>query len=151
MKKLSILLIAALLTIFAIGRIKTTKAQVEFSYEVSCGCQSPSPSPTPTSSPIPTPSITPSASPTPTPTSPNCPDDYHLDASGQKCVQFELGGAPPPPPVSPNQVLGTQTTLASTGANVDQRLLVAIICSIFVFLCPSKTRSSGLFSRSISD
>jgi hypothetical protein len=36
--------------------------------------------------------------PTPIPTSPSCGKDEHLDLSGTKCLKWELGGPPTPPP-----------------------------------------------------
>lgn len=124
MKKLSILLIAALLII---AFHKTAKADIEFDY--SCGCQTSSPSPTPTTSPTETPTLIPSPTPTETPLDvcPNLdgiqtsiPNDYHMDAAGKNCVQFQMGGAPPPPNVTSPQVLGTSTSvLAATGVKGD--------------------------------
>lgn len=126
MKKLSIFLIAALLTFLVINSVKKAKASnVELT--TTCGCQSPTP--TPTALPTSTPTVTPTSTETPL----TCPQDYHLNASGQKCVQFELGGAPPPPPVNKTKVLGVSTTLASTGLNTNLRILVAIITSGVIF------------------
>lgn len=74
-------------------------------------CATPTPTPTPTPSPTPvdecdqdeceeeespTPTATPSIEPTPT--TPSCGQDEHLNAAGNKCVRWELGGAPTPPP-----------------------------------------------------
>jgi len=74
--------------------------------------------------------------PTPTPTTDVCanidgdqsgvPDGLHLDASGQNCVAFQFGGAPPPPAgaVLAGQVLGA-TTLGATGG-VEENIFLAL-------------------------
>ena len=38
------------------------------------------------------------------------PNDYHIDASGRNCVQYQLGGAPQNSGSNSGQVLGTTTT-----------------------------------------
>ena len=74
--------------------------------------------------------------PTPAPTTDVCanidgdqagvPDGLHLDASGQNCVAFQFGGAPPPPAgaVLAGQVLGA-TTLGATGG-VEENIFLAL-------------------------
>jgi len=54
------------------------------------------------------------------------PDGLHLDASGQNCVAFQFGGAPPPPAgaVLAGQVLGA-TTLGATGG-VEENIFLAL-------------------------
>jgi hypothetical protein len=79
------------------------------------------PTPTPTTDPCAeqgaceTPTPTPTSTPTPEPTTPSCGSDEHLDLSGTKCLKWELGGPPAPPPVTGGQVLGA-STMAGTGA-----------------------------------
>lgn len=138
MKKLSVLLIAALLLI---ALVKSSKASdVEFT--VSCGCQTSTPSPTPTPIPTPTPTPLPSRTPDPTPSPtpfdvcPNLdgiqtsvPDNYHLDTGGKNCIQFEMGGAPPPPPVNTTktQVLGASTTVLAATGSTDNHVNPSIL------------------------
>jgi hypothetical protein len=65
-----------------------------------------------------TPTITPTGGPTTTPTAtavptpPTCAADEHLDLSGTKCLKWELGGPPTPPPAA------SPTATAKAGGGV---------------------------------
>ena len=128
MKKLSVILIAALFILLGIYSPKVAKADIEVI--IGCGCETPSPSS------IATPTVTPTPTISPTPfendvcanidgIQTNVPKDYHLAANGRDCVQFELGGAPEPPSTSP-QVLGASTSVL---ASTDSELLLPRIVS----------------------
>lgn len=72
--------------------------------------------------------------PTPVPSSLACPEGLHVDLSGTKCLAYEFGGPPAPPPAN-TQVLGASTTagqvlgastMAGTGG-FEQNLYAAIM------------------------
>ena len=78
---------------------------------------SPEETPLPTDNPeqtiVPTASPEPSQRPSssPAPTVISCPEDYHLNASGQVCVKYEYGAAPPPgefEPLKQDEVRGVK-------------------------------------------
>lgn len=103
---------------------------------------------TPTFTPTPTPTSTTTTTPEPTPTTPSCSSDQHLDASGKKCVSWELGGAPQSGggSTSGGQVLGASTgdpnagkvlgasTLASTGNSLESlarfSVMIGLVLSV---------------------
>lgn len=64
MKKLSIILIAALLTLLAVGSTQSAKADIEV--DIHCGCETPTPTPTPLATETPEPTTIPSETPTST-------------------------------------------------------------------------------------
>ena len=77
-------------------------------------CSESTASPEPTETPSSTPSATPVSSPTPEPTitpSPTplvCQGSQHVDSSGNKCVDFQFGGPPPPPEVDQYEFIRSQ-------------------------------------------
>ncbi len=151
MQKLSVFLIAALFITLTVFSARVVKADVEVIITNSCGCETSSPTPTviPTASPTIVP--TPTEIPTPTPTTEidvcpnldgiqtNIPDTYHLDAAGRNCVQFQLGG-PPPPPDLQGQVLGVSTSvLAATDSDlILPRVIVGMIFGGIIFFVIKK-------------
>lgn len=119
--KLSIFLIAALFAVLAVHSAKADEIYMEgdgIYFDYHCQCYTSSPSPTASASSSPSPSPTESAVPSPSETPLVCPENYHIDASGKKCVQWELGGAPTPPPASitPEVLSASTSVLADTNS-----------------------------------
>lgn len=86
MRKLSIILIAALLIILAIHSTKTAKADVSVTINGNCGCHTPTPTPVPTPVSTPIPTSTPTAITQPTETPGNNPSSPNGQVGAPICT-----------------------------------------------------------------